>query len=321
MPKFVNLAVLAAAFFVSMPMMQAADTSSKDASKPSLPSLEQAAKSGDPDACRTLAEMYEKGDGVAPDQEKSARLFEKTALRMSRAKIGSDVSMLHGKQLPGDNAAVFSALKKAAEAGDTEALNKEAFSYQHGIGCQKSLSKSIALYEEGVSKGDSDAMNNLGYMLARGAGIARDERRAFELFKQAADKGNKHAICNLGWMYLHGQAVKKDTARALRCYRKAAAYGVSAALYNLGLMYETGLAVPADFKKSEKFFQLAVSDPHVACDDDMDFIHKTGTLAEKSKGSTLETLSGVRPQAEPAEQTEIESSKIKRNQEVVGNKG
>jgi hypothetical protein len=260
-----------------------------------LPILQDAAKSGNPEAQRMLGELYESGCGVPKDAKMAGDLYDRAALAQASSN-DTDLMWLHGKKVAKNLKLAVPALEAAAKNGDVEALNKLGFAYQHGIDVKEDWAKSSELYQQAVDKGDADAMNNLAFMLIKGED-GNDSARALKLFTDAADRGNAHAVANLGWMYLHGIGVPKSPEKALEYFRKAAAKGIPAARLNLGMMYEKGICVSRDLAKSDKLFQLAASSASVAADDDLEFVHSTGTIAEKGHGA--KSLNAVLKNPEP----------------------
>jgi uncharacterized protein len=96
---------------------------------------------------------------------------------------------------------------------------------EHGQGVAKDAAKAVECYEKAAERGDSTAMNNLGFCYQYGVGVAKDDTKAFELWGKAAEQGHLHAIYNLGLCYEYGDGVAEDMSMAFVWYGKAAAHG------------------------------------------------------------------------------------------------
>ena len=75
--------------------------------------------------------------------------------------------------------------------------------------------------QKAADAGNSDAMNNLGTLYAHGQGVAQDYGKAREWFQKAADAGNTTAMDNLGGLYEGGKGVAQDHAKALEWFQKS----------------------------------------------------------------------------------------------------
>jgi hypothetical protein len=86
---------------------------------------------------------------------------------------------------------------KAAEAGNTDAMNNLGGAYYHGIGVQKGDKQAVAWYRKAAEAGNADAMNNLGSAYLHGIGVQRDDNLAVAWYRKAAQLGNLDAKTNL----------------------------------------------------------------------------------------------------------------------------
>src|SRR5262249_13978000 len=69
-------------------------------------------------------------------------------------------------------------------------------------------------YRRAAEAGDKNAMTNLGLMYADGRGVAKDEEEAVRWYRRAAEAGNAAAMHNLGFMYRNGRGVSRDMQNA-----------------------------------------------------------------------------------------------------------
>ena len=128
-----------------------------------------------------------------------------------------------GEQSPNQAAAVQNAitLQKAADAGNSDAMNNLGTLYAHGQGVAQDYGKAREWYQKAADAGNPAAMNFLGALYAHGQGVAQDYGKAREWFQKAADAGNTTAMDNLGGLYEGGKGVAQDHAKALEWFQKS----------------------------------------------------------------------------------------------------
>jgi len=146
---------------------------------------------------------------------------------------------------------------KAAEAGNSTAMNNIGWMYQKVQGFPKDYTKALEWYLKAAEAGNSSAMNNIGRMYQEGEGVTKDSSKAPEWYRKAAEAGNSSAMYNLGWMYGKGQGVPKDYTKALEWYRKAAEGGDVSSMLEIGDMYKEGKGVPHDAQKAVRWYEKA----------------------------------------------------------------
>ena len=119
-------------------------------------------------------------------------------------------------------------------------------------------------YQRAAQQGDTTAMNNIGVMYANGRGVDQDYDEAIIWFTNAARQGNATARTNLcivynhlGWMYAKGVGVEQDYGLAFDWFTKAAEQGHAEAQYNLGVMYANGDHVVQDDVAAARWFREA----------------------------------------------------------------
>ncbi len=115
---------------------------------------------------------------------------------------------------------------------------------------EKDHAGALKLYARAAESGNTAAMNSLGVCYERGRGVKRDMKQAIDWYEQAAEGGNPFAQLNLGLIYEFGRGVKKDYEKALNWYRSAADSGFGRAYARLALMYENGHGVDPDPAKA-----------------------------------------------------------------------
>jgi hypothetical protein len=102
----------------------------------------------------------------------------------------------------------------------------------------------MAKYRKAADAGDADAMNSIGLMYENGQGVPRDNQQAMAWYGKAAAAGNSNAALALGFDYGTGRGVPINYQQAMAWYRKAADEGNAAAMRNIGILYWDGRGVP-----------------------------------------------------------------------------
>jgi TPR repeat protein len=104
----------------------------------------------------------------------------------------------------------------------------------------------MAKYRKAADAGDANAMNSIGLMYDNGQGMPRDDQQAMAWYRKAAAGGNSNAALQLGFDYGTGHGVPVNYQQAMAWYRKAADEGNAAAMRNIGILYWDGRGVPMD---------------------------------------------------------------------------
>ena len=106
------------------------------------------------------------------------------------------------------------------------------YCYQYGKnGLKENEAEAFKWYRKAADAGNVDAMGKVGYFYYYGlGGVKEDKIEAFKWDKKAADGGNSVAMYNLGQDYANGYGVEEDKIEAFKWYRKAADAGFVKAL-------------------------------------------------------------------------------------------
>ena len=147
--------------------------------------------------------------------------------------------------------------KKAAEKGNTKAMNSIGFCYDRGLGVSQNYKQALFWYKKAAEKGDIYAMYNLGYYYYQGLGISQDYNQALYWYKKSAEGGCDVAMNNLGGFYLKGEGVSQDYKQALFWFKKAAEKGNSTAIINLALFYRYGKGVEINELIADKLIKAS----------------------------------------------------------------
>lgn len=139
---------------------------------------------------------------------------------------------------------------------DAEEMCKIGNTYL-GLSC---YSEARQWYNKAANLGNSNAMECLGGMYQCGIGVQPDINKAIHFFKRAiVVDGNRDALFDLGACYLNGDGVPENLERAFYLMERSAKQGNMVAQYNMGFMYCTGKGVDVDLKKSLYWFHLSAA--------------------------------------------------------------
>jgi localization factor PodJL len=129
------------------------------------------------------------------------------------------------REQAGDAAGSLALLRRAADGGDTRAMNRLARKFENGDGVTKDLSQARALTERAAARGSRQAMHNLGVYYANGDGVPQNMARAAESFRRAAQRGVTDSQFNLGAMAEQGLGGPKSDVQAYYWFGLAARGG------------------------------------------------------------------------------------------------
>ncbi len=114
----------------------------------------------------------------------------------------------------GDYAAAIAAWRRAADAGNTDAMTAIASLYMSGEGVRRDAARAAAWYRRAAERGDAVAQLNLGDMLVRGVGLGRDRVEGTMWLGLAARQGQQWAANRLRQIEASMPAAEIATARA-----------------------------------------------------------------------------------------------------------
>lgn len=136
---------------------------------------------------------------------------------------------------------------RAANAGNTRAMNQVGWMYQNGHGVQQNHEQAMEYFLMASEIGVPVAMNNIGWMYQNGYGVAKDYGKAMDWYLQAAEAGDATAMFNLGYMYTEGLGITQSYSKAMDWYLQAAEAGNATAMNNIGWFYKDGLGVARNY--------------------------------------------------------------------------
>ena len=217
------------------------------------------AESGDPAAQTLIAELYDKGQGVALDKRKAASWYQFAAKAGNReAQFAFANILAKGKTVPLDKIGASKYMQQAADAGHHKAQFNYAQMIINNKPNYKGFVKARPYYEKAAKGGLSDAQYVLARMHATGKGFAhRDLKRARKWMTLAAIGGFDTAQLELAiWMAI-GKGGPKDEKAALSWFVLSSNQGNVIAQNRLARMYAFGLGTDRDLLKASAWHILA----------------------------------------------------------------
>jgi TPR repeat protein len=155
------------------------------------------------------------------------------------------VAYWKGYGLAQDSALGEELLRKAADAGRTQAAMHLSRIYLHGApGVRPNTLKARAWLEQAARGGHPDACVEVGVALLRGPEAGHAEGIA--LLEQAVTGGNSWGQMHLGRAYYAGVGVEQDLERAAQLYARSAAGGNAAGTLAHASLLEAGIGQPAN---------------------------------------------------------------------------
>ena len=192
------------------------------------------ANDGDTEAQRRLSWMFETGNGVPQNAEKS----ELWAIEASRRDY------------------------EAGEVLETEELYNLGVAYFQGDVIEKDFEKAGAIFTQTAEAGLAQAQYSLGLFYANGTAFERNEETAFSWFVKAAAQGHDKAQFEVAQRYYYGYgAPQRDLAKAFEILQQSAQQGNTKSQLLLGMMYGKGEAPEGkDYAKAAHWLEIAKDD-------------------------------------------------------------
>lgn len=215
----------------------------------------KSADAGNDMAMYNLGCMYQNGYGVPQSNSKAIEWYQKAANLGNTLAIPCLEKLNYQITDFSYAADTVHELQKAAESGDSKAINTLGVWYFNGDKVGKDFRKAFDLFEKAANAGNSAGMYNLGECYNDGIGISKDLSKALYWIQKAADMNNSKAMCYLGELYKSGRGVSQDYSKAFFWYQKSAETGDSNGMYNTAKCYQTGRGVLKNPAQSVFWFQ------------------------------------------------------------------
>ncbi len=187
----------------------------------------------------------------------------------------------HGYGVPKDGSRALYWNEKAAESGHLQAMTNLGILYSQGQVVPQDKDKSIAWFRRGDACGSWTSTYELAVHYRTGDGVPRDPREAAALFRKAAGYGWGQAWLGLGHLYEDGDGVQKDPARALDCYFMGARRWDAVSENNIGAFYEHGIAGTTDLSLAWCWFSIAKDEGCQIAAKNLDSLEGRMTLMDK----------------------------------------
>ncbi|RIB25227.1 hypothetical protein C2G38_2013067, partial [Gigaspora rosea] len=137
---------------------------------------------------------------------------------------------------------------------DSTQLFTLGHNYRNGIGVEKDEKKAFEYYMKAAELGNSNAMQCVSSCYRYRAGVERNYQKSFEYCKRSADLGNAYGMCSVGYSYEFGQGIYQDYNKAFVYYKKSANLGVRGAMYNVAGCYRNGIGTKRDIQSANYWF-------------------------------------------------------------------
>ena len=174
--------------------------------------------------------------------------------------------------------------------------------YLMGDGVEVDAAKAMEVWKKAAAAGDSDALNGIGYLYENGKGVEIDLVEAMRTYRKAAESGNPKAQFNLGKLMLGDEKDKdlKIISEAISWYEKSADAGLVQAQVALGRIYYFGETpgVGKDDVKAGRYAELAAGQGNAWAQNTM------GVLCEYGYGREVDLAAALRWYQMAADQNE-----------------
>lgn len=149
--------------------------------------------------------------------------------------------------------------RKAAEAGNVEAMQKFSKFLYVGIGISADPNQSIIWRTKAAEAGNIEAMIALADMYGKGTSSAfpKNDTEALRWYRRAAEQGDTFGMSMVGTFYYNGRGVSESNEEAVAWWRKAAAAGDTDVMFVLGRSYAKGEGVPASEEQAIYWWRKA----------------------------------------------------------------
>lgn len=155
------------------------------------------------------------------------------------------------------NSCVFEFLKKAADQGHLEAMDKYAKllleNNENNIFTDMEAAK---YFQMSANRGSAVAMCCYGSLLDLGIGVEKDQRKALEYFKLSTELGCTEGIYQYAFHIENGLGCQIDYEKASKYYEIASFYGDFKSMICLGKMLNNG-KLPFNIDQSIKYLREA----------------------------------------------------------------
>ena len=160
--------------------------------------LAELAVDGRAEEKRTLAWVYEQGQGVPINHQEAVkwmRLAADQGLADAQERLG--FMYVRGTGVSVDPAEAARWWRKAGDQGSPTSLTMLGIAYSDGRGVPMNEEEAVRLFRSAAMKGDADAQYLLGFRYAIGKSVPRDRAEGIRLMTLAANQGHRMAQAEL----------------------------------------------------------------------------------------------------------------------------
>jgi TPR repeat protein len=133
---------------------------------------------------------------------------------------------LRGEGVAPDEVAAFNWFRLAAAQGRTDAQFQLGVMYRDGLGAPRDGRLAMHWFQAAADRGAPHAFNAVGELYLWHPDIARSRATALDWFLRGAQLDNSAAMYNIGILYVLGDGVVRDEVEAYKWFDLAAAAGV-----------------------------------------------------------------------------------------------
>jgi len=229
--------------------------------------LERAAKAGDVVARADYAVMlYEGRMGAPRDVATACALFAEVLVKEEVGMVASyylGLATARGEcGLGPDMPRALALIRRAAEAGVTEAERDIGRALETGDGTERNLDAALVWYTRAAAKSDGFSLWRLGMAHVNGQGRVLDTVLGVDYLKRAVDAGSADAMASLAALLAAGDGVAQDFGVARALYQRAARAGQPQAHRDLALLDLAGQGAAADPAQAWVNYSKAVALGH-----------------------------------------------------------
>jgi hypothetical protein len=220
-----------------------------------LARLRTSCSGGEPFACTTLAQVYEKAiPGFVPPDFAKARTLAGDGCRLHDAAgcVAFGFYHSHGLGGPQDLAEAARLYRLGCDHSAPLGCTNLGLLYEHGRGMPPDRGTALALFREGCDEGDPGGCTEAANMLLADPS---QSAAAVPLLIRACDGGEQLGCSNLGTLYFDGDGVPKDEARAADLFERSCAAGNAFGCANLGRAFDEGRGRPRNAATARELFE------------------------------------------------------------------
>jgi uncharacterized protein len=159
--------------------------------------MERAARGGDPSAMHNIGYYYDRGVGVRRDPRRALFWYRAVWRKHRYESAANNIASIYRDRK--DHRRAFVWYRKAADAGDGDALVEIAVRYLRGRGVRKNAERGVKLLRRAIrsnritESGRDDAKYYLGLCYLRGSGVPMSVARARKWLTEANCAGDHPA--------------------------------------------------------------------------------------------------------------------------------